>query len=333
MTVKLIQFEDTRGQRFVGLVRDGKIQPLREVSDTRALALRAIETGTALADLVHQLVSQETEDYAAIIESGRLLPPVDHVDPAHMIVAGTGLTHVGSAAARDSMHKTLAEDEQSLTPSMQVFRWGLEGGKPADGKPGAQPEWFFKGDGDIVVRPEAPFPVPAFSQDEGEEPEVVAIYVIGNDGRPYRIGFALGNEATDHVMEKSNYLYLAHSKLRHCSFGPELLVGDLPSHLEGKVRIRRAGSVVWEKPFMTGEDNMCHSLANLEYHHFKYNQFLRAGDVHVQFLGTSVASFGDGVKTEEGDIFEIEIPEFGAPLRNGTVVKRESIGYGEVKPL
>ena len=38
----------------------------------------------------------------------------------------------------------------------------------------------------------------------------------------------LSNEFSDHVMERQNYLYLAHSKLRSCSFGPELLVGDLP---------------------------------------------------------------------------------------------------------
>lgn len=63
---------------------------------------------------------------------------------------------------------------------------------------------------------------------------------------------------------------------------------------------------------------MCHALANLDYHHFKYNQFLRPGDVYVQFFGTSVASFGDGVRTEDGDVFEVSIPEFGKPLINGT---------------
>ncbi|MDE1992778.1 MAG: hypothetical protein KGI75_09760 [Rhizobiaceae bacterium] len=135
---------------------------------------------------------------------------------------------------------------------------------------------------------------------------------------PYRLGFAIGNEATDHVMEKKNYLYLPHSKLRFCSFGPELLTGELPSALLGEVRIRRNGDVIWYKPFPTGEDNMSHSIANLEYHHFKYNQFLQPGNVHVQFMGTSVASFGDGVKTEDGDVFEIEVPEFGKPLINGT---------------
>jgi hypothetical protein len=44
--------------------------------------------------------------------------------------------------------------------------------------------------------------------------------MIGNDGKPYRLGFAVGNEFSDHVMERKNYLYLAHSKLRSCSLWP-----------------------------------------------------------------------------------------------------------------
>jgi hypothetical protein len=31
---------------------------------------------------------------------------------------------------------------------------------------------------------------------------------------PRRVGFALGNEFSDHTLEKKNYLYLAHSKGR-----------------------------------------------------------------------------------------------------------------------
>jgi hypothetical protein len=50
---------------------------------------------------------------------------------------------------------------------------------------------------------------------------------------------------------------------------------------------------------------MSHSLANLEHHHFKYALFRRPGDVHVHFFGTATLSFSDGVKTEEGDMFEI----------------------------
>ncbi len=61
---------------------------------------------------------------------------------------------------------------------------------------------------------------------------------------------------------------------------------------------------------------MCHSIDNLEAHHFKYQQFLRPGDVHIHFFGTATLSYGEGFETREGDIFEIEAPGFGRPLRN-----------------
>ena len=64
---------------------------------------------------------------------------------------GTGLTHLGSAATRDAMHKSPQQAEAPLTDSMKMFRMGLEGGKPAPGEPGVQPEWFYKGNGRIVV--------------------------------------------------------------------------------------------------------------------------------------------------------------------------------------
>lgn len=45
---------------------------------------------------------------------------------------------------------------------------------------------------------------------------------------------------------------------------------------------------------------MCHSLENLEYHHFKYSQFLTPGDVHIHFFGTATLSFADGIRTQPG---------------------------------
>lgn len=318
--MRLIQFETDNRSRAVGIVDGDTIRRVSSVATMRELALKAIANGRTLAAEVEAAGTEETYDYNTLLEEMRVLVPLDHEDPAHCLIAGTGLTHMGSAAARDQMNQKVQEGgEQSLTDSMRMFKWGMEGGRPEGGEPGVQPEWFYKGDGSIVVRPGASYPVPVFAEDEGEEPEVVGLYVVGPDGKPYRLGFAIGNEATDHVMEKKNYLYLPHAKLRHCSYGPELRVGDLPRHIEGTVRIRRNGDVLWEKSFPTGEDNMCHSLANLEFHHFKYQQHLRPGDVHVQFMGTSVASFADGIKTEDGDVFEISIPDFGRPLVNGTV--------------
>jgi hypothetical protein len=140
----------------------------------------------------------------------------------------------------------------------------LNGGKPAEGKPGVQPEWFYKDGGNIVTAPGQALPVPDFAEDAGEEPELVGVYLIGPSGQLFRLGFAFDNEFSDHITEKFNCLWLAHSKLRACSFGTELLIGNLDDHIEGESRIIRDVKVLWRKPFLTDEANMSHSIANLE---------------------------------------------------------------------
>ncbi|MGM0785375.1 MAG: AraD1 family protein [Pseudomonadota bacterium] len=312
--MRLIQCEH-QGRIHAALVES--IDQVRLLdADTYTLARRAIATGQPLAQAVEAARTGTRLDYQQLIDEKRLLPPLTHPDPAHCRVTGTGLTHLGSADTRSAMHAKTQVSEAELTDSMRMFKLGVEGGKPAPGETGAQPEWFYKGDGDCVVAPEAEIPSPAFAEDAGEEPELAGLYVIGDDGQPWRVGHAIGNEFSDHVTERFNYLWLAHSKLRACSFGPELLVGELPGHLEGVSRIVRHGETLWEKPFLTGEANMAHSLANLEHHHFKYSGFRRPGDVHVHFFGTATLSFADGIQTQNGDRFEIELGEFGRPLRN-----------------
>jgi hypothetical protein len=204
-----------------------------------------------------------------------------------------------------------------------LFRMGLEGGKPAKGESGVQPEWFYKGDGSSVVAPGGDLVSPAFAEDAGEEPEVAGVYMIDKDRQPRRIGFVLFNEFSDHVTERQNYLWLAHSKLRSCSFGPELLLGHLPADIRGISRIRRGKQVIFEQPFLTGEANMSHSIANLEAHHFKYHLFRRPGDIHVHSFGTATLSFAAGIQTKAGDIFEIEAPEFGLPLVNPLTIGKD----------
>ena len=152
-------------------------------------------------------------------------------------------------------------------------------------------------------------------------------------GKPWRLGYALGNEYSDHVMERQNYLYLAHSKLRQSAIGPELLIGPLPAHVEGMSRIYRKGAMIWEKPFLTGEANMSHTLANLEFHHFKYEPFRRPGDVHVHYFGTGTLSIADGIKTENGDEFEIDVPVFGKPLCNRLKIVAERYKPSGLKAL
>ncbi|VVN16469.1 AraD1 family protein [Pseudomonas fluorescens] len=314
----LVQFELSNRERRVGVVDNGLVREVQDARSVRDLALAAIEAGNAVEPKVQSPGSGISNGHAELMARLSLLAPLDHPEPAHLLTSGTGLTKLGRASARDKMHQQDG-DEATMTDTMRIFKWGVEGGKPAAGQAGVQPEWFYKGDGSIVVRPGQPFPVPPFAEDAGEEPEMAGLYIIGNDGKPYRLGFAVGNEFSDHIMERKNYLYLAHSKLRSCSYGPELRTGELPQHLAGTSRILRDGEVLWQNEFLSGEANMCHSLANLEYHHFKYSQFLRPGDVHIHFFGTATLSFADGIRTQPGDVFEISQAEFGAPLVNGIV--------------
>jgi hypothetical protein len=315
--MNLIQFLKPNGAPAVAAVEGGEAHIVKGAKSVYALAMEAANGKSKLAKVIKDRGFGKAVDLAEIVAEGRLLPPIDHPDPAHLYVTGTGLTHLGSASTRDAMHKSNQQAaEAPLTDSMKMFRMGLEGGKPDKGQVGVQPEWFYKGNGTAVAAPGAPIPSPAFAQDAGEEPEMAGIYVIGDNGQPYRVGFALGNEFSDHVTERVNYLWLAHSKLRWCSFGPEIRLGELPRNVSGMSRILRGGKVVWEKPFLSGEDNMSHTIANLEHHHFKYALFRQPGDVHVHMFGTATLSFADGVKTEPGDVFEISEPQFGLPLRN-----------------
>jgi hypothetical protein len=321
--VRLAQFIDENGKRALAVSARGESRLVKGARTTLDLARQAIAEGVSIRKLIADRGVGKPVDLARALKERRVLTPIDHKDPAHVLVTGTGLTHLGSAEGRDKMHKDLA-DPSKLTDSMRMFKLGLEGGKPAKGETGAQPEWFYKGDGSNLAPPEGDLPSPAFALDGGEEPEIVGIYLIDDAGAPVRVGFALGNEFSDHVTERQNYLWLAHSKLRPASLGPELLVGDLPADVQGVSRIRRGKEVIWEKPFLSGEQNMAHSVANLEAHHFKYALFRRPGDIHVHFFGTATLSFSGGVQTQKGDMFEIESEPFGLPLRNRLTTERSA---------
>lgn len=315
MTLRLLQHRAADGTRSVIAATSTGAGIVRGVDSVRALALQAIADRVTLAEAVATLGSGATVDIAAELAAGRLLSPIDHDDPAHLVMTGTGLTHLGSAEGRDKMHRAAAAAE-TQTDSMRMFLDGVAGGKPKPGETGQQPEWFYKGDGSGLVGPGGALTSPAFAQDGGEEPELAGIYLIGPDGTPFRLGLCLANEFSDHVTERHNYLWLAHSKLRQAALGPELLTGSVPDHVEGMSRIHRDGALLWEKPFLSGEANMSHTIANLEAHHFKYDLFRRPGDVHVHFFGTATLSFSEGIVTQEGDVFEIEAAPFTLPLRN-----------------
>lgn len=311
----LVQFVAEGSRRAVGVPEGDSLRLVDGAARVYDLALEAARSGEGLAALARARLGGAVESYDRALSEGRVLPPIDHPDPAHCLITGTGLTHLGSAEARDEMHAKLAGGG-ALTDSMEMFKAGLDAGKPEEGHVGAIAEWFWKGDGDIAVGCGAPLDRPTHALDGGEEAELAGIYLIDDEGAPRRLGFALANEFSDHVLERENYLLLAHSKLRPCALGPELRLGAPPASVTGTVRVLRSGAALWSGEFLSGEDNMSHSLANLEHHHFKYDRFRRPGDVHVHFLGAGALSHSAGVEAQEGDVFEIDVPAFGRPLRN-----------------
>jgi hypothetical protein len=307
-------------ERRVAMVEEPKLR-LLEVgyASIYALAQQAIASGSKLSDLARQKATQELLEYEPIYRGKsdwHILPPIDHPDePSRCLVSGTGLTHFGSARDRQGMHANDAEPEH-LTDSMKMFRWGVEGGRPEAGHIGAPPEWFYKGTGTILRAHGDPLEVPPFAEDGGEEGEIACIYFIAPDGKPRRLGMAPGNEFSDHKFEKKNYLNLAGSKLRTCALGPEITLDAEFQSVPGEVIIERGGAALWTKKIRTGEAEMCHSLRNIEHHHFKYEPHRRPGDVHVHFLGADCLSFGEGVKLADGDMMQVKFEGFGRALRN-----------------
>ena len=314
--IRLVQLQHGAVRR-VALVEEPLLRLLSSAhSSIYELAQTATSGDEKLPAVVQRLLTDERLDYGTVYTGRspwRLLPPVDHpVDAARCLVSGTGLTHLGSAQNRQAMHAAT----ESETDSMRMFRWGVEGGKPAPDKIGTAPEWFYKGCGTIIRAPGAPLDVPPYAEDGGEEAEIAGAYLIGPDGRPYRIGMMIGNEFSDHKFEKRNYLNLAGSKVRTCSLGPELVLDPSFGSVRGTVTIERAGKNFWSQPILTGETEMCHSLANIEHHHFKFETHRRPGDLHVHYYGACSLSFGAGIALADGDVMAVSFENFGRPLRN-----------------
>jgi hypothetical protein len=314
----LVQLQHPQHGRRVAIVVEPMLVMIGSPRSIYELAMEALSAGRSVVELAGERRADESLDYDDV-HSGRsawrLLPAFDHPhDPMHCLVTGTGLTHRASAENRQKMHD--AEMAGTLTDSMRMYQWGVEGGRPEPGQIGVQPEWFYKGTGFVLVAHGQPLQQPAYADDAGEEPEVAGAYIIDDSGTPRRIGFAAGNEFADHVMEKKNYLYLAHSKLRQCAIGPELALDETFQDLRGQVTIHRDGKEIWSQTIQSGEAHMAHSLANLEYHHFKYAEHRQPGQAHIHFFGAAAFSFGAGVALQHGDLMEVDWHGLGRPLQN-----------------
>ena len=328
--MKLIQLSNVDNSRIVGLVLENKVFNItkanNEFETTYKLINYSITNNQNLDELLNKLLDKSNPiDFSddEILNSNnknelpKILVPIDHPDPYRLFISGTGLTHTGSVKSRDMMHND-NEEKKDQTDSAKMFQMGIEGGKPEEGKIGVAPEWFYKGNGTNLKGPNDLLEIPNFSLDGGEEPEVVGCYFIDPEGNPVRLGFTLGNEFSDHETEQINYLYLAHSKMRNCSIGPELDTSLEFKDISINCDIERDGGKIYKSgPIKSGEEYMSHSLSNMEYHHFKYDIHRLPGDLHLHYFGTSQLSYSTrDWKFKSGDKIIISSEEFDGSLKN-----------------
>ncbi len=336
MSIRIVQCQHSNGNRIVAIVEGENLRPVNDGATLYEFVREAIQRRKPLEELLRIGASDTLINYESVYSGNgpwSLLPPFDHpADSAHCLVTGTGLSHRKSADNRNAMH---SDDKtgSGVTDSMRMYQLGESGGRPAPGEIGTPPEWFWKGDGDILRAQGEPLITPNFAEDGGDEAEIAGTYLISDEGEVYRVGFAAANEFSDHVTESRNYLYLAPSKLRQCSLGPELVIGGEFDDISGSTAILRNGNVIWSQEIRTGEANMVHSLANLEHHHFKYDQHRRAGDVHIHCFGTPGFSFGSGLKLLDGDVMSVHFDGFGRALSNPIRIDRTPILRVEVRSM
>lgn len=313
--MRFVQLSGPTGRR-VALVEEPDLRFLDRCTTIYDLATACLEEGVSLRRAAEERLTSQVVDYDQVYQGSsewRLQPSADFpAEPSRCLVSGTGLTHQASAKNRDAMHS----GTQTVTDSTRMYLSGVEGGKPAPGEAGVSPEWFYKGCGTVLRGHGEPLVVPEFADDGGEEPEVAGVYLIDGQGTPRRIGFTVGNEFSDHVFEKKNYLYLAASKLRTCAIGPELVIDASFDLIPGEVSVERNGGTLWSHAIKTGEGTMCHSLANIEHHHFKFDFHRRPGDLHIHFFGADAFSFGNGIELRDGDVMQVRFDGFGRALRN-----------------
>ena len=327
--LRIVQLIHPKHGRRIALVKEPSLVLLKDIRSAYDLALKAIHTKAKIDDYIRMNLSNEQLDYSPVYNGEsdpanagwKLLPSFDHPGgPFGCIISGTGLTHKNSALNRQMMH---GDGADKLTDSIKMYQMGVEGGFPEKGKIGVQPEWFYKGSGYSLRAHGQPLEVPAYANDGGEEPEIAGVYVIDDEGNPWRVGFTTGNEFSDHIMEKKNYLYLAPSKLRQCAVGPELVIDGSFESLEGIVSILRKKETVWTTNIKTGEKNMSHSLENIEHHQFKYKSHRIPLQVHIHFFGADAFSYGSGIKLQDGDLMNIQWKGMGRALQNSIKIFTE----------
>ncbi|MCU1340035.1 MAG: fumarylacetoacetate hydrolase [Bryobacterales bacterium] len=286
--------------RRTALVNGDELHLLATYRSAYAFAMAAIDTGQKLRDLLSTDLSGIVLDYREVHtlrSAWRFLPSFDHPEhPSCCLVSGC-------ANAHDA------------------------------GKSPAAPPWFTKGNGVNLRAHGEALTIPGFASGGAEEAELAAVYVIGPDGLPRRVGLTPGNEFADPAMVGQDARLLSRAKLRSCAIGPELALDAEFQDVAGSVAVERGGAPIWSKEIRTGEKHTAFRLEEIERHHFQFEAHRIPGDAHVHFLGGSISSFGDEVVLEEGDQVVIQWEGFGRLLRNPIERERAGTPMAAVLPL
>jgi len=301
---RLVQIIHPEYGRRVALVNGDELHLLSTYRTAYDFAMAAIETGQKLRELLSTDLSGIVLDYREVyaLRSGwRYLPSFDHPEhTACCLVSGCANAH------------------------------GVTNAAPP-GAPPIAPPWFTKGNGMHLRAHGEPLTIPAFALSGAEEAELAAIYLIGPDGVPRRVGLTPGNEFADPAMAAQDARLLSRAKLRTCAIGPELALDAEFQDVAGSVAVERGGAEIWAKEIKTGEKHTAFRLEQIEQHHFEFEPHRIPGDVHVHFLGGSVSSYADGVVLDQGDEVVIQWEGFGLPLRNR--IEREPAATHPVESL
>ncbi|NRA87993.1 MAG: GguC protein, partial [Rhizobiales bacterium] len=99
------QITNSNGNISVVARQGSEAYIVNDASSVYALALDCAKNGTTLIEKINQLGLGQVVDLDEQYKSGNIISPISHPDPAHLHLTGTGLTHLGSASTRDTMHQ------------------------------------------------------------------------------------------------------------------------------------------------------------------------------------------------------------------------------------
>src|SRR5580704_14537258 len=94
--MRLAQIIGEDGKRALVVTARGESRLVKGARTTLQFAEQAIEAQVGLRKLNADRGVGKALDLTAAYKEKRVLAPVDHPDPAHVYVTGTGLTHLGS---------------------------------------------------------------------------------------------------------------------------------------------------------------------------------------------------------------------------------------------